>query len=115
MEDPLVTFFFRLNQSQRFQRNHVVLYKLDLFPAQATALYVYGDACQMGRCDFPFRWSSVPVVAAKFLLHFNRADCRVHLNLGMKFFVKGCAQIVQKFTSPRTAIAAVGIKTWIKA
>src|SRR6476646_7715169 len=33
VKDPLVTFFFRLNQSLSLQRNHVVLHKLDLFPA----------------------------------------------------------------------------------
>ncbi len=33
----------------------------------------------------------------------------------MKLFVISRAQIVQKFACPRTAIAPVGIETWVEA
>ncbi len=41
----------------------------------------------MGRRDLAFRRGSIAVVAAKLLLDLYRAHRRVHLNLGMKFFV----------------------------
>src|SRR5438876_395120 len=111
---PLITLFFRLDHAEFFERHHVVLQPPDLLAAHATALDVYSDACKVRRRGFAFFRCSVAVVTAKFLLNLYRADCGVHLNERMELLVIGIAEIVEKFTRPRTAIAAIEIEARIK-
>src|SRR5438876_11929179 len=114
MEYPLMTLFFRLDQAEFFERHHVVLHPLDLLAAHATALDVYSDACKVRRRGFAFFRCSVAVVTAKFLLPFHGPHRGVYLDLAVELFVVGCAQVIEKFACPRTAIAAIGIEPRIK-
>src|SRR5207244_8873982 len=97
-----------------FKRHHVTFHPLDLLAAHATALDVYRNACKVRRRGFAFFRRRIAVVTAKLFLNLYRADCGVHLNGRMESLVIGIAEIVEKFTRPRTAIAAIEIEARIK-
>ena len=115
MKYPLAALFFRFDQAQIFEREHVLLHPLDLLAAHAPALDVHRDTGQMGRCSLASFGRRIAVVSPELLLDLNRAHCGIDLDLVTKLFVVGLTQIFQKVTCPGTAIAAVGIKPGVES
>src|SRR5438477_12881087 len=90
------------------------MHALMLIIAHSTALDVYSDGCKVRRRGFGVFRCAVAVVTAKFLLPFHGPHRGVYLDLAVELFVVGCAQVIEKFACPRTAIAAIGIEPRIK-
>src|SRR5208282_5233293 len=110
VEAPVPAFLLGFDQTERVQVEQVVLDETDLIFRQTAALEIDRDAGEMRRRRIAFGGSSVAIATAKLLLHLDGADGRVYLDLIVELAVINFGKVLHEIASPRTAIAARGIK-----
>src|ERR1700692_4833309 len=111
VKHPLMPLFFRFNQSKGIEIEQVVLDKVNLSLCHAASLQIDSDAGKMRRSGVAINRSSIPIVAAQFLLNLDGADGGIYLDLGMKLVVVNFRKVFDEITRPRTTVAPGWIET----